>query len=108
MHHYYAYLGAMIPTFLFSRALFWIARLASRGKAKGLWLLLGANALSLVIATGIAAANFPAFNFSTLLSAFSLYAPPQLVWLGVDLWRRQNGLAPLLSSIRKSDSDAKM
>ena len=109
MHPFGVYLGAMLATFLFSRALLWIARLATKQSAAGLGLLVGANLVSLLLATGIATANSPAFGLPILLSALSVYVPPQLVWLGVDVWRWRNGLAPLLSGLRRRrDTDARM
>ena len=109
MHHFAVYLGAMLPTFLFSRALLWIARLATKRSAASLGLLVGANFVSLLLATGVATANSPAFTGPVLLSVLSVYIPPQLVWLGVDVWRWRNGLTPLLSGLRRrSDTDAKM
>jgi hypothetical protein len=109
VHNFAVYLGAMLPTFLLSRALLWIARLATKESAAGLGVLAGANLVSLLLATAIATANSPAFALPIVLSVLSVYVPPQLVWFGVDLWRWRNGLAPLLSGLRRrGDTDAKM
>ena len=110
MHSFGVYLGAMIPTFLFSRALLWIVRLATKQPAAGPGVLAGANLVSLVLATAIASANMPAFSLSAMLSVLSVYVPPQLVWFGIDFWRWNNGMAPLVSGLRRrSDTDdAKM
>ncbi len=110
MHSFGVYLGAMIPTFLFSRALLWIARLVTKQSAAGPGLLAGANLVSLLLATAIATANSPAFTGPVVLSVLSVYVPPQLVWFGIDIWRWNNGMAPLVSGLRRrgDTDDAKM
>lgn len=110
MHSFGVYLGAMIPTFLFSRALLWIVRLATKQPAAGPAVLAGANLVSLLLASAIATANSPAFALPMVLSVLSVYVPPQLVWFGIDIWRWNNGMAPLVSGLRRrgDTDDAKM
>ena len=61
------------------------ARLMNRNNTLGLGFLIAANVVSLMLAAGIDTANLLAMMAVTLARAVSVHAPPQLVWLGMDL-----------------------
>ena len=77
------FLGSLIPTFLLSRLFLWLMKTWDGGVRR----LLLVHACSLLVAAllgGMGMADGGAFAGA---AAAAVYAPGQLIWLLVDLWR---------------------
>jgi heme A synthase len=91
-------LGALLPTFILSRIVFWILFKRDGGLRKLVFVHVVCLLLAALLA-GMGMANGGAF---VPLIALELYALPQGVWFGIDYFRFTRKLPPL--TIRKRQS----
>jgi hypothetical protein len=74
---------SIVPTLVVSRVLLWI----TKGWTNSFVRLVVVHAASLVLCVGLGTWVFAGSPTSAFLGAFALFAPGQLAWLLVDLFR---------------------
>ena len=95
-------IGALISTFIVSRLLLLVI-----AKLSGKKFYVSCNAVSLLLSALLfsfgAGENFPDFS-TAFVSALTLYALPQFVWLAVDFIRFQRACRPVKEEKKSSEA----
>jgi hypothetical protein len=74
---------SIVPTFVVSRVLLWITTQWSNGLVR----LAAVHGTSLAVCVAAGAFAFEGINSSPLVGAIALFAPGQLAWFLIDLFR---------------------